>query len=88
MPHTAAKLRSRGRRLDKLNTSVANVLAKMRAGERLHLEYDNSGSRWLLSGTGAIPDKVARVVINYPGVEGADITFFGCPAQTYWIQQG
>jgi hypothetical protein len=43
---TAAQLYRCSCRLDRLNAAVAMVLAAMRSGQALHLEFGPSGPRW------------------------------------------
>ena len=57
--HTAAKLRNQARRLDRKVHGVASVLAAMRAGAALHLEY-RPDERWWLSDGGEVTTKIAR----------------------------
>ena len=81
--HTAAKLRNQARRLDRKVHGVASVLAAMRAGAALHLEYRPT-ERWWLSDGGEVTTKIARHVIEHPGVVSVGDGLFGfTPAQTY-----
>jgi hypothetical protein len=61
---TVDKLRRHARRLDKLNVKVSTVLAAMKHGEALHMEYVWHGRTWRLSGGRRIPDEVAQIVIQ------------------------
>jgi hypothetical protein len=47
----------------RLNRVAAAVLAAMRTGQSLHLEFRQTGPRWSLSNGRPIDDRVARLVI-------------------------
>lgn len=59
-----AKVRANTRRLDKLNIKITTVLAAMKRGEALLMEYRWHGRVWFLSGGRCIPDDIALIVIR------------------------
>jgi hypothetical protein len=66
------RLNAQARRLDRLNSKVARVLASMRAGSALHLAYGSGGQAdWRLSNGWPVSPEVARLVINHPTIVGA-----------------
>jgi hypothetical protein len=84
-----AKLRANARRLDKLNVKVTTVLAAMRRGEALLMEYRWHGRVWSLTGGRCIPDDVALIVIRNRSVAdiGDALAIDGARPQTWrWIE--
>jgi hypothetical protein len=68
-------------------TSVPAVLTRLRAGETLHLEFANGGTRWWLSKGSLVPDKVARIVIADPNVCSEGGALFGATGQSFcWVE--
>jgi hypothetical protein len=81
---TAAQLYRCSCRLDRLNAAVAMVLAAMRSGQALHLEFGPSGPRWRMSNGLFIRNEVAQLVITSPDVAGVgDCLFSDALAQTF-----
>jgi hypothetical protein len=82
-----AKLHANTRRLDRINVKVTSVLAAMRRGEALHMEFQWYGRVWCLSGGRRIDDDVARIVIKNTSVaDVGDALFNNCPSQTWrWV---
>jgi hypothetical protein len=82
------KLRANTRRLDRLNIKVTSVLAAMRRGEALHMEFAWYGRVWCLSGGRRIDNEVAQVVIKNARVaDVGDALFSNAPAQTWrWVE--
>jgi len=81
---TARQLNEKGRRLDRVNRSVASVLKSMRAGAALHLEHHRSHERWWLSDGSEVPVEIARLAIKQPSIVSVGDSLFGfTPAQTY-----
>jgi hypothetical protein len=84
---TIAKMRRNARRLDRLNIRTASVLAAMRRGEALLMEFRWYGRSWVLSGGRNVPDEVASIVIQNKNVaDVGDALFKDAKPQTYrWI---
>ena len=85
--HTVSSLRATHRRLAKrvgrLEKADA-VLAEMRAGAALHLQYTKQGPCWALSNGRQVSDAIAKLVTASSSVTGVgDALFDGCPAQTF-----
>jgi hypothetical protein len=72
---TAASQRRLDRRLDPRATRVHTVLAAMRAGERLHLEYAGR-PLWSLSGGRAVAPEIASLIIASTHVRPAGGALF------------
>jgi hypothetical protein len=84
----AAKMRRNARRLDKLNIRATTVLAAMKRGEALLMEYRWYGRAWHLSHGRYIPDEVAQIVIQNKNVAdvGDALDLAGARPQTWrWI---
>lgn len=80
---TSSSLRNQARRLDRKVSSVATVLAAMRAGTALHLEH-RQGERWWLSDGSEVAAEIAHLVSRRPDVASVGDCLFGfTPAQTY-----
>jgi len=74
------------RRVTRRNAGVSVVLRSLRRGERLHLEYHQTGPRWRMSGGPYVNDSVARAVIADRRVIGVnDVLFPGLLSQTWEI---
>jgi hypothetical protein len=68
----------------RLNRAAAAVLAAMRGGQSLHLEFRQTGPRWTLSDGRSIDDRVARlVIINSEIVAEKDALFPEIMSQTW-----
>ena len=84
---TVSRLRASHRRLAKHVGRIEKaeaVLAEMRAGAALHLQYTKQGPCWALSTGRQVSDVVARLVTASASVVGVgDALFDGCPAQTF-----
>lgn len=84
----AAKMRRNARRLDKLNVRVTSVLAAMKRGEALLLEFRWYGCSWQLSHGRSVRDDVACIVIQNKNIVdvGAAFQIDGAGPQTYcWV---
>ena len=80
---TAPELRRRGRRLDRHNIRVGQVLSELRRGETLQLSY-SPRPLWRLSSGQFVPDDVAKTIIGLPDVVGCgDTLFAGELSQTF-----
>jgi hypothetical protein len=87
MNFSPQKLRAQARRLDRLNGSVATVLAAMQRGEALHHERMWYGGIWWLSNGRHIPNEIAQAVIQPNVASVGDALFHDAPSQTYrWIE--
>jgi len=88
MKVATAKLRANARKLDRLNNEATSVLAAMKRGEALLLEYRWYGPVWCLSGGRHITDEIAQVVIQNTNVTSVgDALFQGVRSQTHrWIE--
>ena len=85
---TIAKMRSNARKLDRLNIRVTTVLAAMRRGEALLMEFRWYGRAWQLSGGRPVKDDVAQIVIKNRSVAdvGDALAIDGARPQTWrWI---
>jgi hypothetical protein len=85
---TVGKLERQARKLDKLNIRVCTVLAAMKRGEALLMEYRWYGRAWTLSGGRSVRDEVAQVVIKSTNVAdvGDALQIDGARPQTWrWI---
>ena len=60
---TPANLRAAARRADRRVANVDRVLAAMKRGEFLHLQYENGRPLWSLSGGWTVPANIAALVI-------------------------
>jgi hypothetical protein len=81
---TAAEPRRSTRHLDRRLSNVDQVLAAMRKGEPLHLQYENGRAIWLLSGRRNVAAHVAALVIgNASVVPVGDALFADLPGQTW-----
>jgi len=86
---SARQLGEKARRLDRLNRSVAGVLASMRAGATLHLEHHRSLERWWLSDGSEVATEIAHLAIKQPSIVSVGDSLFGfTPAQTYRHLEG
>jgi hypothetical protein len=88
MTVTLAKLRGNARRLDKLNIKVTTVLAAMKRGEALLLEFRWYGRAWCLSRGRCVSDEVVQIVIQNADVAdvGDALQIDGARPQTWrWI---
>jgi hypothetical protein len=88
MNFSPTAMRKLARRLDRINRSVAGVLAAMRHGQALHLHHDRRGPAWWLSGGMRVEDEIAQVVISDRAVVGSgDALPLGCAlhSQTWSI---
>jgi hypothetical protein len=88
MPKTPEKLQRQGRKLDKLNIKVCTVLAAMKGGEALLMEYRWYGRSWHLSRGRSVPDEVAQIVIKSMNVAdvGDALQIDGARPQTWrWV---
>jgi hypothetical protein len=88
MTANPAKLRANARKLDRVNSEAASVLAAMQRGEALLLEYRWYGRVWCLSGGRHITDEIAQAVIQNANVtDVGDALFSDVPAQTWrWVE--
>jgi hypothetical protein len=79
----------RARRL-RINRTANVVLAAMRGGRRLHLEYRQTGPRWSLSNGRPVLADAARIVIANPEITAEpDSLFPGIgKAQTFIHRKG
>ena len=68
----------------RLNRAAADVLAAMRRGQTLHLEFRRTGAQWCLSGGQLIDDRVARLVTINPDVVGDGDALFPDTASQTW----
>jgi hypothetical protein len=83
---TPASLRRRHRHLDRRISNVDRVLAAMRRGESLHLEFENGHPRWSLSGGRTVPTHIAAFVIADVSVVAVGRAVFDdCLGQTWRI---
>jgi hypothetical protein len=81
---TSSGLRNSSRCLDRRNAGVAVVLAAMRNGACLQLEFNPTGSRWRMSNGKYVNVDVARTVIANKHVVGVgDSLFAGELSQTW-----
>jgi hypothetical protein len=77
----AQSLRSKNHRVGCI---ANNVLAALRRGQTLHLEYCRTGRRWVLSSGQKVGDDVALIVIRRSGVIGDnDVLFPQAKPQTW-----
>jgi hypothetical protein len=77
-------LRNQRRRVETRMEKAELVLAKMRAGCALHLEFRKQGPRWALSNGCEVSDAVAQLVIASSSVVGVgDALFENAACQTY-----
>jgi hypothetical protein len=83
MKHTPTTVRARGRKLEQRNINITTVLARMRKGARLHLQFTTRGPQWWCGDLLVDPD-IARAVTSNPHVESADVALFGVAGQTFW----
>jgi hypothetical protein len=82
--HTAAELRRSTRRLNRRLSNVDQVLAAMKKGEELHLQYENGRAIWSLSGGRNVAAHVAALIMNNPSIAPAgDSLFPDSPSQTW-----
>jgi hypothetical protein len=82
--HTVSSLRAKRHRFETRLEKAEIVLAAMRHGCSLHLEYRKQGPRWALSNGREVPDNVAKLVIASSSVVGVgDALFEGAPSQTF-----
>ena len=82
MTHNIRQLALQARKLDRLNTRTSQVIAAMRGGAALQLEY--RAQRWRLTNGCEVHPEVARLVIGNPNVAGVgDVLFVGMLAQTF-----
>jgi hypothetical protein len=82
--HTAANLRNRARRLDRKISSATTVLAAMRGGQTLQLQFTHLGHHWTLSGGQQVSDNTAKFVIqDRHVVDVSDVLFRGMLSQTW-----
>jgi hypothetical protein len=74
-----------GRRLDRLNRKVEQVVELMRAGAALHASHGSKSMHWWLSTGGvAVHGDVARLVIERGDIAGVgDCLFDSEPSQTF-----
>jgi hypothetical protein len=86
-PTTIARMRGNARRLDRLNIRVTTVLAAMRRGEALLMEFRWYGRAWSLSGGRSVPDDVATIVIKNKNIaDVGDALFKDAKPQTWrWV---
>jgi hypothetical protein len=79
----------RARRL-RINRTANAVMADMRGGQQLHLEYRQTGPRWSLSNGRSVLADAARIVIANPEIMAeADSLFPGISAaQTFIYRKG
>lgn len=81
---TEARLEHQAKRIDRQNAKVAMVLAAMRDGNALHMQFKRGGEEWRLSDGREVHASTARLVINHPKVVGVgDVLFTDCLAQTF-----
>src|SRR5262249_50288511 len=75
------RVRRRNMRRDR---AVAGVLADMRGGQDLCLEFRRNGPCWFLSGGRQIPAEIAHLVIGRSTIEGACDSLFPDTAPQTW----
>jgi hypothetical protein len=82
---TSQSLRRQNRRVDRRLASAERVLAAMRAGSALHLQFCNGTPRWSLSDGRPVDPTVARVVVTNTQhiVPVGTALFAGTHPQTY-----
>ena len=88
MTATKERLRRQARKLNMLNVRATTVLAAMRRGEALLMEFRWYGRCWQLSGGQRVRDEVAQVVIKSTNVAdvGDALAIDGAKPQTWrWI---
>jgi hypothetical protein len=84
--YTASELHRLGRRLDRRIANVDRVLAAMRHGESLHLQYENGRPLWSLSGGRTVPAHIAALAIADVSVVAVGRALFDdCLGQTWRI---
>jgi len=84
--HTASGVRRSTRRLDRRLAGVDEVLAAMRKGEGLHLQYENIRPHWSLSGgRNVAADTAALVIGNVSVAPVGDALFQGMPGQEWRV---
>jgi hypothetical protein len=71
-------------RRKRINRGVDAVLADMRRGQNLRLEFNRIGPRWFLSDGRRINAEVARVVIGRSTIVGAGDSLFPDAAPQTW----
>ena len=81
---TLAQLQQANCRLDRFRREVNRILAAMKAGAFLHLQYDRGRPLWRLSSGPFVTPEAAAVVIASGDVVGVgDSLFPGHPGQTW-----
>jgi hypothetical protein len=81
---TPRELRRATRRPDRRIANVDRVLAAMKNGESLYLEYENGRPLWSLSGGRTVPANIAALVIaDVSVVDVGDSLFPNSPSQTW-----
>jgi hypothetical protein len=86
MIHTPRSLR-----LEARMETAASVLAAMRRGAALHLQYARTGPRWTLTTGHRICEETAKLVTASSSVVGVgDALFAGAASQTWrwWNAEG
>jgi hypothetical protein len=80
---TAELLRTRGRRLDRINRELCAARARLARGETLTLEFRWYGRRWLLGGK-RLEEQIADLLVESGDVVGDGYALFDdVPSQTY-----
>jgi hypothetical protein len=82
---TADSLRRRNRKLDRRLRKAEEVIARMREGCALHLQFVAGNPQWFLSDGAHVDATVAAAVTKHPDiVDGGDaLSFPGARAQTF-----
>jgi len=81
---TVSDLRRSSRCLDRRLASVGEVLGAMKKGEALHLQYENNGPLWSLSGGRKVAADAAALLIDNASVAPVgDALFANIPGQTW-----
>src|SRR5262245_24005300 len=84
--HTPHELARKGRRLDRINSTVERVIEAMQHGAALHRTNRNrpSSTRWQLSSGMPVSDEVGRAVISRGDVVGVGDSLFDRELSQTW----
>jgi hypothetical protein len=82
--HTPHELARKGRRLDRINGAVEQVIASMKRGATLHCTNRPRATSWQMSNGMSVSDEVACAVISRGDVAGVGDSLFGAELSQTW----